>query len=231
MPGISPQQHIDLLKDLFSASFALYGPMPYILEKCLYNIYLKKGWNLTLGFHPCLAGENGNVDLFDEDIIKEKYTVMAHKYLFPTMQDLKDEVDYYIENEMTYEGEVKGNIRSAIKARIDSLCVGAKGFMFNTYDVTDFDELFNNNVVLELEGLTDDSDKAFALGLLIIYVNEYRQLKKEISEVNGLEHILVIEEAHRLLKNVSMENNEDIGNPKGKAVEHWCDTCQEDNKK
>lgn len=71
MPGISPQQHIDLLKDLFSASFALYGPMPYILEKCLYNIYLKKGWNLTLGFHPCLAGENGNVDLFDEDIIKE----------------------------------------------------------------------------------------------------------------------------------------------------------------
>lgn len=141
MPGISPQQHIDLLKDLFSASFALYGPMPYILEKCLYNIYLKKGWNLTLGFHPCLAGENGNVDLFDEDIIKEKYTVMAHKYLFPTMQDLKDEVDYYIENEMTYEGEVKGNIRSAIKARIDSLCVGAKGFMFNTYDVTDFDEL------------------------------------------------------------------------------------------
>ena len=227
MPGISPQQHIDLLKDLFSASFALYGPMPYILEKCLYNIYLKKGWNLTLGFHPCLAGENGNVDLFDEDIIKEKYTVMAHKYLFPTMQDLKDEVDYYIENEMTYEGEVKGNIRSAIKARIDSLCVGAKGFMFNTYDVTDFDELFNNNVVLELEGLTDDSDKAFALGLLIIYVNEYRQLKKEISEVNGLEHILVIEEAHRLLKNVSMENNEDIGNPKGKAVEHFTNMLAE----
>ena len=48
------------------------------------------------------------------------------------MHDLKDEVDYYIENEMTYEGEIKGNIKSAIKARIDSLCVGAKGYMFNT---------------------------------------------------------------------------------------------------
>lgn len=82
-------------------------------------------------------------------------------------------------------------------------------------------------MVLELEGLTDDSDKAFALGLLIIYVNEYRQLKKEISEVNGLEHILVIEEAHRLLKNVSMENNEDIGNPKGKAVEHFTNMLAE----
>lgn len=227
MPGISPQQHIDLLKDLFCASFALYGPMPYILEKCLYNIYTKKGWNLTLGFHPCLVGDNGNINLFDEGIIKDKYSVLAHKYLFPTMQDLKDEVDYYIENEMTYEGEVKGNIRSAIKARIDSLCVGAKGFMFNTYDTTNFDSLFNNNVVLELEGLADDADKAFSLGLLIIYVNEYRQLKKEVGEVEGLEHILVIEEAHRLLKNVSSETSEDMGNPKGKAVEHFTNMLAE----
>ena len=42
LPGVSPQQHIDLLKDLFSASFAFYGPMPYIIEKCLYNIYAKR---------------------------------------------------------------------------------------------------------------------------------------------------------------------------------------------
>ena len=47
--GVSPQTHIDLLKDLFNASFSFYGPMPYILEKCLHNIYKDKGWNLTLG--------------------------------------------------------------------------------------------------------------------------------------------------------------------------------------
>ena len=143
------------------------------------------------------------------------------------MQDLKNEVDYYIENEMSYEGEVKGNIRSAIKARIDSLCVGAKGFMFNTYDIMNFDDLLGKNTVLELEGLADDADKAFALGLLIMYVNEYRQVKKEIGEVKGLEHLLVIEEAHRLLKNVSTENNEDLGNPKGKAVEHFSNMLAE----
>lgn len=227
MPGTSPQRHIDLLKDLFCASFALYGPMPYILEKCLYNIYTKKGWNLTLGFHPCLVGNSGSMGLFDEGVFKEKYSLRAHKYLFPTMQDLKDEIDKYIENDMTYEGDVKGNIRSAIKARIDSLCVGAKGFMFNTYDITDFEKLFNSNAVLELEGLADDGDKAFSLGLLIIYVNEYRQLLKEVGGDNGLQHILVIEEAHRLLKNVSSENNEDIGNPKGKAVEHFTNMLAE----
>lgn len=227
LPGISPQQHIDLLKDLFSASFAFYGPMPYILEKCLYNIYNKKGWNLTLGFHPFLINTKSHQGLFDESKLKKLYAMESHKYLFPTMQDLKDEVDYYIENEMTYEGEVKGNIRGAIKARIDSLCVGSKGYMFNTNETVDFDSLFETNSVLELEGLADDADKAFALGLLIIYVNEYRQVKKEVGESKGLKHLLVIEEAHRLLKNVSTDSNEDLGNPKGKAVEHFTNMLAE----
>lgn len=227
LPGISPQQHIDLLKDLFSASFAFYGPMPYILEKCIYNVYSKRGWNLTLGFHPCLVNTKSQQGLFDESKMNDLYNIKSHKYVFPTMQDLKDEIDYYIENEMTYEGEVKGNIRGAIKARIDSLCVGSKGYMFNTHNMIDMDNLMKCNSVLELEGLADDSDKAFALGLLIIYVNEYRQIKKEVNGVKGLQHLLVIEEAHRLLKNVSTENNEDLGNPKGKAVEHFTNMLAE----
>lgn len=227
LPGISPQQHIDLLKDLFSASFAFYGPMPYILEKCIYNIYSKRGWNLTLGFHPYLVDSKSPTELFESSKMKKYYNMSTHKYVFPTMQDLKDEVDYYIENEMTYEGEVKGNIRGAIKARIDSLCVGSKGYMFNTYDMMNIKELLESNSVLELEGLADDSDKAFALGLLIIYVNEYRQVQKEVGDVKGLQHLLVIEEAHRLLKNTSTENNEDLGNPKGKAVEHFTNMLAE----
>ena len=47
--GVSPQMHIDFLKDLFNASFSFYGPMPYILEKCLQNIYMKKRMELDLG--------------------------------------------------------------------------------------------------------------------------------------------------------------------------------------
>ncbi len=227
--GISQQQHIDSLKDLFSASFSFYGPMPYIFEKCLYNIYEKKGWNLTFGLHSYYLEENKNnlsEELFDNKKLEEFYKTISHKYLFPNMQDLKEEVAKYIKT-MSYEGELKGNIEGAIKARIDSLCVGAKGYMFNTNDMFDFDIIFNQNSVFELEGLADDSDKAFALGLLIIYINEYRQVDKEINNKKGLKHLLVIEEAHRLLKNVSTEKNEDIGNPKGKAVEHFTNMLAE----
>lgn len=228
--GISLQQHIDSLKDLFSASFSFYGPMPYIVEKCLYRIYEKKGWNFTFGLHYYYLEENKNnlsEELFNKSKLEEFYKMTSHKYLFPNMQDLKDDVDYYINKEMTYEGEIKGNIQGAIKSRIDSLCVGAKGYMFNTNDMFEFDTVFNQNSVFELEGLADDSDKAFALGLLIIYINEYRQVNKEIDNKKGLKHLLVIEEAHRLLKNVSTEKNEDIGNPKGKAVEHFTNMLAE----
>ena len=226
LPGINPQQHIDLLKDLFSASFALYGPMPYIVEKCLSTVYEKKGWNLSFGYHPYLIDIKDRRNAFNEDKINEKYSEIAHKYLFPTMQDLKNEVDEYVES-MEYDKELKGNIKSAINARIDSLCVGSKGYIFNSNNIPDFNKLFSENTVLELEGLGDDADKSFSMGLVIIFLNEYIQVRKELENINGLKHILVIEEAHRLLKNTSSENNENFGNPKGKAVEHFTNMLAE----
>ena len=227
--GVSPQRHIDLLKDLFNASFSFYGPMPYILEKCLHNIYKNKGWNLTLGYHPYLANTENIEDFFDSDFVGEKYKMKSHKYLYPTMQDLKDEVERYVEEEMNYEGEVAGNIKTAIKARLESLCAGAKGYMFNTREFLDMNKLMNENAVFELEGLADDSDKAFTVGLMVIFVNEYRQICGRLSSKESpLAHLLVIEEAHRLLKNTATEkNSEDIGNPKGKAVEHFTNMIAE----
>ena len=65
------------------------------------------------------------------------------------------------------------------------------------------------------------------MGLIIIFLNEYMQVKKELENTDGLKHILVIEEAHRLLKNTSSENNENFGNPKGKAVEHFTNMLAE----
>lgn len=227
--GVSPQMHIDFLKDLFNASFSFYGPMPYILEKCLHSIYQRKGWNLTLGFHPYLVNKDNSADLFEAEYMQEKYNQSAHKFLFPTMQDLKEEIKRYIEEEMQYEGEVAGNIKTAILARLESLCSGSKGYMFNTSEYADMESLLNENTVFELEGLADDADKAFCVGLLVIFVNEYRQITKETKvSKNKLAHLLVIEEAHRLLKNIDTERtSEDVGNPKGKAVEHFTNMIAE----
>lgn len=230
IPGVSPQVHIDYLKDLFNASFSFYGPMTYILEKCLHAVYKNKGWNLTLGYHPMLANCKSRIDFFDIEYTKKQYSNESHKFLFPTMQELKDEIARYIDEELKYDGEVAGNVKTAMKIRLENLCVGAKGYTFNTSEIVDFDKLLEKNVVFELEGLADDSDKAFSVGLLVIFINEYRQVKKEISgnQEIGLQHLLVIEEAHRLLKNVDTERStESVGNPKGKAVEHFTNMIAE----
>jgi len=130
---------------------------------------------------------------------------------------------------MNYEGEIAGNIKTAIKARLDSLCTGAKGYMFNTHDFLDMNQLMQEKAVLELEGLADDADKAFAVGLMVIFVNEYRQTHGRCNtKESPLSHLLVIEEAHRLLKNTATEKiSEDTGNPKGKAVEHFTNMIAE----
>ena len=227
--GINLQSHIDYLKDLFNAAFSFYGPMPYILERCLHNIYKKKGWNMTLGYHPFLINSK-SWQAFSSDEMTKKYNKNTHKYLFPTMLDLKEEVKQCIETELNYEGEVRDNIKTAMLARLDSLCVGAKGFMFNTTQFIDMEKMMNENVVFELEGLADDSDKAFCVGLLVIFINEYRQIfKDEYGEKSvPLQHLLVIEEAHRLLKNIETERvSENLGNPKGKAVEHFTNMIAE----
>jgi hypothetical protein len=146
------------------------------------------------------------------------------------MQNLKEEIDRYVKDEMEYGGELAGNIKTAIKVRLENLCVGSKGYTFNTYECIDIEKLLESKAVFELEGFADDSDKAFCVGLLVIFINEYRQVMKEMqgSAPNALKHLLVIEEAHRLLKNIDTErSSENMGNPKGKAVEHFTNMIAE----
>lgn len=223
--GVHPLVHIDYLKAIFNASFSLYGPMPSIVEKCLHAIYIKKGWDLTLGIHSNFIDSKGEYDA-------ARYQFEEHYYCFPTLSDLKNEVDHYITTELDYKGELRDNIRTAIIVRIESLCVGAKGLMFNTHDFFSIEKLLSKNTILEMESLADDDDKAFFVGLVLVLISEYRQ--KENPAVNpgvgnkGLRHFMVIEEAHRLLKNVETERtSEMMGNPKGKAVEVFCNILSE----
>jgi len=223
--GIHPLVHIDYLKAIFNASFSLYGPMPHIVEKCLHSIYLKRGWDLTTGTHPNFVDEKGDYD-------ERRYNLQEHHYCFPTLTDLKDEVDNYVKNELEYKGELRDNIRTAIVVRLESLCVGAKGLMFNTYDFYPMEELLKNSTILEMENIADDDDKAFFVGLMLVLISEYRQRDnpavKPGDKAKGLQHFLIIEEAHRLLKNVSTERtSEMMGNPKGKAVEVFCNVISE----
>ena len=83
-----------------------------------------------------------------------------------------------------------------------------------------------------MEPLADDDQKAFVLGLILLLISEYRQLSSAAVDHSyagaGLRHVLVLEEAHRLLKNVATERqSEMMGNPQGKLVETFCNVVAE----
>ena len=227
MPGVPAGVHIDYLKAIFNASFSLYGPMPYIVEQCLHNIYRKRGWDLTTGTHPQLSDPDGQPD-------EQRYGEKESRCYFPTLLDLRDEVQEHVRSRLDYKGELSDNIRTAIITRLDSLAVGSKGQLFNSSEPPPIKDLLYYPTVLELDALSDDDDKAFVVGLLLTFISEYRQTKNPArnpyasEQESKLQHVLVIEEAHRLLKNVTQERQtEHLGNPRGKAVEFFANVLSE----
>ena len=199
LPGISLQSHIDLLLATFKTAFEMYPPMPYVLETAVYEVYKDRGWNIVTN--------------------KNDYGLTR----YPTLSDLYDKIGYTVEN-MGYDKEVSSNIRSALEARINSLMIGGKGAMLNTPKSIPIESLLSYPTVLELEDIGDDETKSFVIGILLVQLYEYRKYQKD--KINGakkLQHILMVEEAHRLLKNVS-----ESANPtQAKSVEFFCNMLAE----
>ena len=205
--GISLQTHIDFLKAVFSASFVMYAPMPYILEECLYKIYEDKGWNLVTSIN-----ERG-------------YSEAA----FPTLTDLYWKIDEVVDR-IGYQDRTTMDIKSALKTRINNLCIGGKGMMLNTSVSVPIREIMCRPTVFELKYLGNDEEKAFMMGLILMAVWEYYEAIKgvEKQKTDGLKHLLVIEEAHRLLKNVPTEKvSEEQSNIRGQGIETFCNLLSE----
>jgi hypothetical protein len=202
MPGVAVQTHVDLLKSVFNASFYMWGPLPQVLERCIHEIYTDKGWDLT-------SNENHRG---------------VHKDANPTLTDLYNKIDA-VAGRLGYSSETTMEIRSALKTRINSMRIGAKGLMLDTKNSTPFSTLIGKPTILELEAIGDDEEKAFMMGVILTMMYEH-YVSHGLSEVKDLKHITVIEEAHRLLGNFEQENPY-VGNTRGKAVETFSNILSE----
>ncbi len=203
LPGISVQTHIDHLKSVFNASFAMPAPMPYVLEQCIHEVYEDKGWDLITsenrrGFHP-----------------------LAH----PTLSDLYFKIDDVIER-LGYEAKITMNIKAALKTRTNSLRIGGKGLMLDTHVSLPITTLLHAPTILELDSVGDDDEKAFLMGLVLMSIYEYYRATGH-SENQSLKHITVIEEAHRLLKRTPPIADLETANMAGKAVESFSNILAE----
>ncbi|HEY4387770.1 MAG TPA: DUF87 domain-containing protein [Ktedonobacteraceae bacterium] len=203
--------HIDFLKAVFNAAFPLYAPMPQVLETALHEIYEDRGWDLTSGTNMRLSN-----------------WLERHQYpIFPTMTDL-----YYKVEEVTtslgYHHEVESNVKAALKSRIGSLRIGSKGLMLDTVRGVPMKTLLQVPTILELESVGNDDEKTFLMGLFLARLYEYRRLQAATGNMPpGLQHLIIFEEAHRLLKNTSTQVDSESANPRAQAIEVFTNMLSE----
>jgi len=205
-PGTSVSEHLDLLRAAFAASFGLWTPLPQVLEQSLHAVYADKGWDLARN-----SNRRGGAD----------GTTPARA--FPTLTDLVRKVGVVTER-LGYGQETTDEIRSALMTRLNALRVGGKGRLLDVERSLPAETLFGRSTVIELEGLGADEDKAFVMALLMVQLAAYR---RRLGPSRSLTHVLVIEEAHRLLTNVSQQREERAADPRGKAVETFVNLLAE----
>jgi len=79
---------------------------------------------------------------------------------------------------------------------VESLCYGEMGRVINTPRQTPIEKLLKYNAVLELDALTQ-TDKTFLTEALLLWIHHFRMQE---GGRETLKHVIVIEEAHHLLK-------------------------------
>lgn len=199
LPGVEPQvmAHMDRLKSIFNSAFSMQEILPVILEEAQVDLYENYGW-----LDDPLPGPQAGR---------------------PTLKQMYDRIPGLVKAK-GYDQKITDNIVAALRTRIGSLLRGWKGDVFDNPISTPWPHLFDRPVVINLQQMGDDADKCFTMGLLLNFLYEYRQAQHEmegVAEEQGLRHLMIVEEAHRVLRHMPP------GNPQGKMGEMFSDMLAE----
>lgn len=177
-PGYPVQAHIDMVRALFSAAFDADEPFPQIMAQALQQVYEQCGWDVATG--GAIPGA-------------------ASAPAIPTLAQLQRAALAVIED-VGYGAQLQADVRGFVDVRLRSLRIGSAGRFFDGGHPADIGGLLRRNVVLTIEDVANDEDKAFLMGTLIIRIVEHLRLRARAGQGEGLRHVMVIEEAHRLLR-------------------------------
>ncbi|WP_245974207.1 ATP-binding protein [Thermomonospora umbrina] len=180
-PGYPVQAHIDMVRALFQAAFDAEEPFPQIMSQALQRVYETNGWDVVTG-----AAVPGS--LVEPAV--------------PTLEQLQQAALQVI-GEVGYGRELMADVKGFVDVRLRSLRIGSAGRFFEGGHPADIGGMLRDNIVLAIEDVANDEDKAFLMGTLIIRIVEHLRMKARDRGPGdgGLRHVIVIEEAHRLLRN------------------------------
>ncbi|AFZ61369.1 ATP-binding protein [Anabaena cylindrica FACHB-243] len=197
--------HIDRLKSIFNGSFPMQEVLPILLEEVLFATYRKP---------------------FDwlADPLPDFSTSR------PTLTQMLDKIRPVIKGK-GYEEKIADNLIAALTTRIQSLRQGWKKKLFDQPKSTSWSTLFDRPAVINISYLGDDADKSFTMALILQFLYEYRQAQRDSpifpkTSAGSLSHLLIIEEAHRIMLRTGQGTVEQA-NPQAKVAEMFSNILSE----
>ncbi len=188
--GIHVLEHIDRLIEIFNACWPMYAAMPAILKDAVEKCYENVGWNLR--YSKC------------------------EPIQFPTFADLIKMLPEVMDSSL-YSSDTKSDYSGALITRVQSLTNGINGQIFCSSKELTNEELFENNVIVDLSRVGSSETKSLLMGIIVMKLQEYRLHLDKMNE--KLLHVTVLEEAHNLLRKTSIGQSQEGANLQGKAVE------------
>ena len=178
-PHESITSRVDMIKASIESAFDMEAAIPQIIESAIYKCYEDCGWNIA-------TNRNARYENPFADGV----------FAFPTLSDLIKKTNQVV-TEQGFDERLKNDYIGSIRARLQGLLIGSKGFMLNTKRSIDFEQLLDHRVVLELEEIRSASEKSLIMGFILTNLTE--AIKAKYLKQGMIEHITLIEEAHRLL--------------------------------
>jgi Helicase HerA, central domain len=118
-----------------------------------------------------------------------------------------------------YHDEATRNIEAALKTRLNSLSLGGKGQLFGAEASTPLEAVMSKPTVIELKDIQNDEEKAFVAALILMDVASLAQAR---GASKHLRHFILVEEAHRLLPNLSTQKGDpEAADPRKRTVEQF----------
>lgn len=171
--------HIDILKATLLAVFPMEAAMPYLVEEAIVKAYEVKGWDI----HSTTNMHWDNPWSPEADV-------------WPNFSDMINELDGVIRSKGLGK-EFEEKYHGSLVARLTNLTLGTKGRMLNARRSIDFDRMLDSKVIIELDEIKDEEDKALIMGLILTRVAECA--KHRFRRDPGFQYLMLVEEAHRLL--------------------------------
>ncbi len=201
--GIQLSDHVDRICSVFNAAFTMYAAMPQVLEEAIFTAYEELGWDSVTSI------------------------CVKQPIQYPTLRRVADLIPIVVKN-LGYSEQLSSDYIGSLSTRLRSLCRGSLGMslLCTVQEETSIKAMFETSCVVDLAAMGSPEKRALIMGILFMRLYEYR-VAHGLPDNNSLKHLMVLEEAHVLLKKSSTEQSQESSNPRGLAVESFANALAE----